>query len=74
MSNFSFSHIVFRRNERKNQGLFGKGLIATFQLLSAASLNLGQSQSGVSRNGLNIHVGSVPQGLIRINLYLLCGK
>ena len=28
-------------------------LIATFQLLSAASLNLGRSQSGVLGNGLN---------------------
>ena len=36
---------VFRRfvlQTCKNQGLFGKGLIATFQLSSAASLNLGQ--------------------------------
>ena len=31
----------------KNQGLFGKGLIASFQLSSAASLNLGRSQDGV---------------------------
>ena len=41
-SNFSFSHSVFKRlvlQTRKNQGLFGKGLIATFKLSSAASLN-----------------------------------
>ena len=29
-------------------------LIATFQLSSAASLNLGQSQNGVLGNGLNV--------------------
>ena len=40
---------------RKNQGLFGKGLIATFQLSSAASLNLGRFQNGVLRNGLTHH-------------------
>ena len=32
--------------------LFGKDLIATFQLLSTASLNLGLSQTGVIGNGL----------------------
>ena len=36
---------------RKNQGLFRKGLIATFQLSSAASLNLGWSQNGALGNG-----------------------
>ena len=30
----------------------GNGIIATFQLSSAASLNLGQSQNGVLGNGL----------------------
>ena len=30
--------------------------LATFQLSSAASLNLGQSQNGVSGNGLKVHV------------------
>ena len=41
MSNFSFSHHVFKGlvlQTHKNQGLFGKGLIVTFQLSSAASL------------------------------------
>ena len=33
---------------------FYSGLIATFQLSSAASLNLGWSQNGVLRNGLTI--------------------
>ena len=54
---FSFSHSVFKRpvlQTHKNQGLFGKGLITTFQLLSATSLNLGLSQSGVLRNGLTL--------------------
>ena len=49
-SNFSFSHSVFKRlvlQTRKNQGLFGKGLIATIQLSSAAPLNLGRSENGV---------------------------
>ena len=32
--------------------LSGNGLIATFQLSSAASLNLGLSQNGVIGNGL----------------------
>ena len=36
--------------------LSGNGLIATFQLLSAASLNLGQFQNGVFRNGFIIHL------------------
>ena len=31
-------------------------LTATFQLSSAASLNLGRSQNDVLGNGLNIHV------------------
>ena len=30
--------------------LFGKGLMATFQMSSAASLNLGRSQNGVLGN------------------------
>ena len=34
--------------------LCGNGLIVTFQLLSAASLNLGQSQNGVLGNGLTL--------------------
>ena len=45
-----FSHSVFKRlvwQTRKNQGLFGKGFIATFQLLSAVSFNLGWSGNGV---------------------------
>ena len=55
MSNFSFPPSVFKRlllQTCKNQGLFGKRLKATIQLLSAASFNLGQSQNGVLRNGL----------------------
>ena len=57
-SNFSFSRCVFKRlvlQTRKNQGLFGKGLIVTFQLSSAYSLNLGQSQDGVLGNGLHAY-------------------
>ena len=54
-SNFSFSHSVFKRlvlQTRKNKGLFGKQLIATFQFSSAASLNFEWSQNGVLGNGL----------------------
>ena len=39
----------FRKVEKVS---FGKGLIATFQLSSAASLNLGRSQNGVIGNRL----------------------
>ena len=34
---------------------FGKGLIVTFQLSSAASLNLGWSQNGALGNGLTLY-------------------
>ena len=53
------SHSVFKRSVLqtcKNQGLFGKGLIATFPLSSAASLNLGPSQNDVLRNGLKVGI------------------
>ena len=46
-SNFSFSHSVFKRlvlQTHENQGLFGKGLTATFQLSSEASLNYAASK------------------------------
>ena len=46
MSNFNFFHNVFYAICIKNP------LIATFQLSSAASLNLGLSQNGVLGNGL----------------------
>ena len=36
----------------QNSALCGNGLIATFQLSSAASLNLGRSQNGVLGNEL----------------------
>ena len=41
-SNFSFSHSVFKRivqQTRKNQGLFGKGLIMTDKYLDSSKLN-----------------------------------
>ena len=44
MSNFTLFHNVFDAI---------CPLIATFQLSSAASLNMGRSQNGVSGNGLN---------------------
>ena len=47
--------------------ILGKGLIAAFQLSSAASLNLGQSQNGVLGNGLrrqkNVWYGSMTSHL-----------
>ena len=39
--------------------MFGRGLIATFQLSSAVSLNLGRSQNGVLGNGLIYFAGEV---------------
>ena len=65
MSDFSFSCSVFKRllqQTCKNQGLFGKRLIAIFRLSSAASLNLGWSQNGVIWNGLYNHT------IIRVGL------
>ena len=46
LSNFTFFHNVFYAI------CILKSLIATFQLSSAASLNLGWSQNGVLGNGL----------------------
>ena len=48
MSNFTFFHMFSMQSVSSNP------LIATFQLLSAASLNLGQSHNGVLGNGLNV--------------------
>ena len=48
MSNFTFFHNVFYVICILNP------LIATFQLSSAASLNLGRSQNGVLGNGLRL--------------------
>ena len=71
MSDFSFSHSVFKRHvlqTHENQGLFGNGLsnlylrnplIATFQLSSAASLNLGWYQNGVLGNWLSLYMFSM---------------
>ena len=70
-SNFSFSPSVFKRpvlQTRENQGLFGKGLIATFQLPSAASLNLEWSQNGVFGNGLI----SVSAALFSLSSFQMC--
>ena len=57
MSNFSFSHSVFKKlasQARQIVSLCGNGLIvATFQMSSAVSLNLGGSQKGVLGNRLN---------------------
>ena len=55
-SNFSFSHNVFHSYislVHQNAALCENELTATFQLLSAASLNLGWSQNGVLGNGLS---------------------
>ena len=37
------------------QSVSSNSFIATFQLLSAAYLNLGRSQNGVSGNGLTLY-------------------
>ena len=55
-SNLPFSHNVFKRllsQTCEKVSLCGNGLIATFQLSSAASLNLAKSQNGVLGNGFN---------------------
>ena len=38
----------------------GNGLIATFQFLSAASLNVGRSQNGILENGYDFHISAYP--------------
>ena len=57
LSNFRFFTIFSLQSVSKNP------LIATFQLLSAASLNLGRSQNGVRLDKQIVDIGSELQNL-----------
>ena len=64
-SNFSFSHIVFKRlvlQTRKNQGLFGKRLNLYLILMNKISLNLSQTVCRQKFSNLIKMVESSPKG------------